>query len=323
MFAEEGITLPLRKRPSQEATGGIDKEARRAADAVERALEQVGSQEEAERLLADLERRQISRTQPDAEDVPPDPALSAPETVGREVDSASAEEKPAVALECAVEQTTGEPDADLEQLAESVHGAFRRPRGDRLKPHAYLQQAVLRRMTPLQAWDASLYIAINRLPRNRYTTKLMVALSTVSMHGSGWVAGVLLLATMDGHKGRRTATEMIPAVLVTNTLVERIIKVYFRRRRPFITMVKALVIGRKPGSWSFPSGHSACSFACASVLSRRYGRRRSVFYSLASLVAFSRVYLGHHYPSDVLSGATIGEVASRGVVWLVHRTRRP
>ena len=101
---------------------------------------------------------------------------------------------------------------------------------------------------------------------------------------------------------------LLPSVLGATWLVEYPIKAYFRRRRPFVEIVRALVIGKKPGSWSFPSGHTAASFASAWVLSTIWPRQAPVFGVLASLVGMSRVYVGAHYPGDVLSGAVAGAV---------------
>jgi undecaprenyl-diphosphatase len=62
---------------------------------------------------------------------------------------------------------------------------------------------------------------------------------------------------------------------------------------------------------SMPSGHSTAAFSVATVLSHRYPQKRWVFYGLAAGVAFARVYLGRHYPSDVLAGAVIGLTVPR------------
>src|SRR5262249_13832865 len=103
---------------------------------------------------------------------------------------------------------------------------------------------------------------------------------------------------------------LLPSVVGATWVVEYPTKAAFRRRRPFVEIVRALVIGKKPGSWSFPSGHTAASFASAWVLSTVWPRRAPFFFSLASTVGLSRIYVGAHYPGDVASGAFAGLLLS-------------
>jgi membrane-associated phospholipid phosphatase len=112
---------------------------------------------------------------------------------------------------------------------------------------------------------------------------------------------------------------LLPSVVIATWLVEYPIKAFFRRRRPFARIVEALVIGKKPGSWSFPSGHTASSFASAWILATVWPKRAAVFFSLAGTVGFSRIYLGAHYPGDVASGAALGMLLSEMVRRVVRR----
>jgi undecaprenyl-diphosphatase len=106
---------------------------------------------------------------------------------------------------------------------------------------------------------------------------------------------------------------LVPSLIGTTLAIEGPIKAYFRRRRPFIDIVRAVVVGKKPGNWSFPSGHSASSFAAARMLTCVWPKKWPLFYGVAVLVGFSRVYAGAHYPSDVLSGAVAGSVLSEAI----------
>jgi undecaprenyl-diphosphatase len=73
---------------------------------------------------------------------------------------------------------------------------------------------------------------------------------------------------------------------------------------------------------AFPSGHAATSFAGATVLSFAFPKLAPYLYVLAAAVAFSRVYVGVHYPLDIVGGALLGVVVALGLRYLVHRQRR-
>ena len=134
-----------------------------------------------------------------------------------------------------------------------------------------------------------------------------------------WLLGTLAAYLLRVPRSRRALRWLFPSLLATTWIVDYPVKAFFRRRRPFIHIVRALVIGKKPGSWSFPSGHTASSFAAAWVLSTVWPRRWPLFFGLASGVGFSRIWVGVHYPGDVLSGAFFGVSLSELVRRLVAK----
>jgi undecaprenyl-diphosphatase len=89
------------------------------------------------------------------------------------------------------------------------------------------------------------------------------------------------------------------------------------RARPH---VHALVT--RPHTHSFPSGHATTSFACATVIGLLLPRVRVAVLILAAAVAWSRVYVGVHYPLDVFAGAVLGVVLGLAVVNVARRSRR-
>jgi len=169
-----------------------------------------------------------------------------------------------------------------------------------------LRDAVLRRMGRLNAVDARIYLAINDAPHPGALDSLAWAVALITTGGWIWVIGTLVAYLLRVPLSWRAVKRLFPSVVIATWLIEYPIKAYFRRRRPFVRIVQALVIGKRPGSWSFPSGHTGSSFASAWILSTIWPKQSPIFLSLASLVGLSRIYVGAHYPGDVASGAILG-----------------
>lgn len=91
------------------------------------------------------------------------------------------------------------------------------------------------------------------------------------------------------------------------------------RPRPFAEIEALIPMITKPKDFSFPSGHTTASFAVALVMLRMLPKKFGIpAVVLAALVAFSRLYLGVHYPTDVLTGFVIALVGSMLSVWIVR-----
>jgi len=170
----------------------------------------------------------------------------------------------------------------------------------------YLREAVLKRLRPLDALDASLFLAINHMRHTRFLNGVFYAITVAWNGATVWYAEMVMRALWNRRAVKRIWWGVGFPLTVTGLLVELPIKSFFRRRRPFISMIQAIVIGKKPGTWSFPSGHAAGAFAGAWLLNQISPRFAPVRYVLAALVGFSRIYLGDHYPGDVASGSLIG-----------------
>lgn len=182
-----------------------------------------------------------------------------------------------------------------------------------------LRAELLKRLRPWQAVDARLFLTINHLPHPRIINRLMYLLTVIMTGGGGWIVGLIGAALLDHRRGRAALHRIVPPLWFATMTVEYPIKYYFRRRRPFVDIVQAISVGRKPGSYSFPSGHSAAAFAGAWLLSRHYPKQAAIWYTIASTVAFSRIYLGAHYPGDVISGSLAGLTIAEGIRWVIDR----
>jgi len=220
------------------------------------------------------------------------------------------EQAPAALIETAkqVAGAAGETREALEQAVQATTNPEQQGDVDldAKEPLDLLRDALLTRMRPYQAVDARIFLAVNHLPHTPLGNRLMYAFTMIMTFGWGWVLGLVAAAMFDRPRGRRALLQVLPPLWFATMTVEYPIKYYFRRRRPFIDIVQAVAVGRKPGSYSFPSGHSAAAFAGAWLLRRHYPKLAPLWYAIAALTGFSRIYLGVHYPGDVLSGAISG-----------------
>ena len=164
--------------------------------------------------------------------------------------------------------------------------------------------------------DRRLYRAIHGLPHSPATDRWGGAISDAG-EGMGWVVAGIGLAWLGGRRGRRAGVATALASLSATYLVQRVMKPVFRRRRPFVDR-EVLVVGIKPADASFPSGHTAASFAAATALATFYPGAAPMAFTLATGVGLSRVYLGHHFPGDVAVGAMVGGGIGTAIAWALR-----
>lgn len=96
---------------------------------------------------------------------------------------------------------------------------------------------------------------------------------------------------------------------LTLWLVVELIKVLFHRARPYIKLNNIRIVGSRAGGHSFPSGHTSQSFFLATLLAHYYSVHILLgftMYAVAFLVGITRLYVGMHYPRDVIGGAVLG-----------------
>ncbi len=152
--------------------------------------------------------------------------------------------------------------------------------------------------------DYALLDAIAAQLQNALFDVLMPFFSRISAHGELWILLGLLLLCIPGQRKRGLSLwlALLLSVLVCNLLLKN----WVARPRPFELREGIELLVRAPGGFSFPSGHTSASFAAAFALFFQRSKLAAPALILAALIAFSRLYLYVHFPTDVLGGILLG-----------------
>lgn len=294
-------------------------EAEPVRRALKDAVKKVNSQKKADEVIENLETvaadttaAEVEKTQAHVET--PSEAAQKVQTAAR---SATKTEKTEKVLEETARVLAASEGRSQEVISEAAQEVLNpEQQGAELtatdsRRREYLREAVLKRLKPLDALDANLFLAINHLPHTRLLNGFFYGITLAWQGAAVWYIEMGTRALQKRRNAKKIWRDIGLPLIIAGLLVELPIKSFFRRRRPFITIIQAIVIGKKPGTWSFPSGHAAGAFAGAWLLNQKYPRGSLLRYILASLVGFSRIYLGDHYPGDVASGSLIGLLFAR------------
>ncbi len=145
---------------------------------------------------------------------------------------------------------------------------------------------------------------------------LMVFVSSLGDAGFLWIA---LAAVLLVRRKWRRAGAILAAALVIDLLVCNVaVKPLVARLRPCDINTAMEYLIERPHGWSFPSGHTAASFASVAALYLGKVRAWPAFAALAAAIAFSRLYLYVHFPTDVLGGIVIGSACGAAGYALVR-----
>ena len=143
-----------------------------------------------------------------------------------------------------------------------------------------------------------------------------------------WILPILLLIVILGFKGGKrgkiTLSLLIISLSITDLICAQILKPFFERIRPSHIVIEGVnLLVSKGGKWSMPSNHASNMFSLAVILTYFYDRFKVPLFSLATLIAISRVYVGVHYPADVVVGAFIGYSISWLIItlWVIIKMR--
>ena len=183
-------------------------------------------------------------------------------------------------------------------------------------------------LAPLLRADTSVFLFINNHFHFHILNDNMRAITYL---GNGWVVYWATLLSLYLW-GRRPFRQSLGALVLSQAIPGAVVialKRLVNRPRPIVALASRIaagtahvvVLGRHLTAYSFPSGHTETAFALAVALTYFVPKKRAVFYTLAALVGFSRVYNGEHFPLDVICGALIGYVGAKIGLALFEKMR--
>lgn len=153
--------------------------------------------------------------------------------------------------------------------------------------------------------------------------RMMLFLTTIGEAGMVWIAISLVLVCFP--KTRRCGISMMISMVLTYVVGNLLLKNLVARPRPCEVDQSVKLLVKFPWDYSFPSGHTMNGFTAATTIFLSYKKAGLAAYVLAAAVAFSRMYLFVHFPTDVAGGILVGAAAAVMVYFAMKRVcaKRP
>lgn len=158
----------------------------------------------------------------------------------------------------------------------------------------------------ISRWDTAWFYMINLGTQNGFFDLIMPLLSDVKLWR--WpLVGVALLAIIVGNRKTRVTVLLAVVVLVLGDQISsRLLKPLVSRLRPSHVLKGVRLLMGRGGRYGFPSSHATNVFAVWTVLAARYRKAGPYLLVIPLAVAYSRIYVGVHYPLDVMGGTILG-----------------
>ncbi len=165
----------------------------------------------------------------------------------------------------------------------------------------------------LNSIDQSLFLFINKSLANPVTDFLMPILTSDNLLRVLYGAAMVILLWKGDKKLRWMVLFSAVVLLFTDQISSAILKPYFERLRPCHVLENINLLVGCGGGKAMPSSHAANVFGQAVLFSLHYKAARWYLYTFAILVSLSRVFVGVHYPGDILTGAILGAIVGLGI----------
>lgn len=168
--------------------------------------------------------------------------------------------------------------------------------------------------------DVAILQFIQTVIKNPILDFLMPLITRLGDMGLVWILIVIILIVTKKH--RKVGWMVLVTLILGAILVDVIIKPIVARPRPFTDLKDFILLIKQPISYSFPSGHTTSSFGAATTIALNRRRYRVPAYALAALIAFSRMYLYVHYPTDIVVGCLIGVITGVIIKYIMEKRKK-
>ncbi|MBM4332891.1 MAG: phosphatase PAP2 family protein [Deltaproteobacteria bacterium] len=169
----------------------------------------------------------------------------------------------------------------------------------------------------LSSWDTSLFRLINGQGQNYFLDWFMPFMTDLK----NFTYVLIVLSVWVLYKGKKAGVVFLVFIGITLAITDqfssRLLKEWLGRVRPCHVLEGVRMLTDCNTSYSFPSSHAVNIFAAAFFLSQPLKKLSLLFFGIAAIVGYSRIYIGIHYPFDVIGGAGIGLL----IAWPMRRLK--
>ena len=156
--------------------------------------------------------------------------------------------------------------------------------------------------------DLVIFYFFNHTLSTPFLDKFFSLITNVNSWYIAYIILLLISMIKGGRNGRIVAFGVLILIAITDQTGSHLIKEMFHRIRPCIALKDAITPLGSNGTYSFPSNHALNNFAAAVFIYKFFPKLKWALFITALLISISRVYVGLHYPSDVIGGAIIGSI---------------